>query len=100
MGELLGNPLAEKGSVLTGDDFNNYKNSGIYGVNVSNGQAINLPSGAGLGTLIVFKSPNNSAIGGAPLVQILVEYQAKFIFIRSLWVGVWSQWRKLECVSI
>ena len=82
VGELLGNPLSEKGSVFNGDDLNNYTLSGIYGVNAVGGTITNMPSNTLIGVLIVFKSSRNSASGGYPIVQIYVTYTVESMFIR------------------
>lgn len=101
MGELLGNPLSEKGSVFNGDDLNNYTQSGIYGVNAIGGTITNMPSSTlFIGELIVFKSSRNSASGGYPIVQIYVTYTVESMFIRCQWAGNWYSWRRIQIVQI
>ena len=100
MGELLGNPLTEKGSIFTGDDLNNYTQSGIYGVNAVDGTITNMPSSTLIGELIVFKSSRNSASGGSPIVQIYVTYTIEFMFIRCQWSGKWNSWRRIQIVQV
>lgn len=98
MGGLIGNPLGEKGSILNGADADNYTQSGIYGVNASNGKTTNFPEVAPLGTLVVFKSPKDSANGGSPIVQIMFDYNVGYVSIRIRWVGTWKSWRKLQFI--
>lgn len=100
VGELLGNPLSEKGSVFNGDDLNNYTQSGIYGVNAVGGTITNMPSSTLIGELIVFKSSRNSASGGYPIVQIYVTYTVESMFIRCQWAGNWNSWRRIQIVQV
>ena len=98
VGGLLGNPLSEKGSILSGGDANNYIESGIYGVNAAGGSLTNFPptSGEHLGELIVFKSAKGSAMTGAPILQLYVDYSLSFMSARVKWVNSWGSWKKLQ----
>ena len=98
VGGLLGNPLSEKGSITSGGDANNYIESGIFGVNAAGGSLTNFPptSGEHLGELIVFKSAKGSALTGAPILQLYVDYILSFISVRVKWVNSWGNWKKLQ----
>lgn len=73
-------------------DLNNILTSGFYGIN---GNTSNSPISASEGLLIVFNC-TNSANGGNPIVQILVDSSTSTsCYIRIKWVESWRNWIKL-----
>lgn len=99
MGGLLGNPLGAKGSIGNGGNADDYQVSGIYGVNMADGTSSNFPEVSPLGILIVFKSTENSALGGSPILQIYFDYNIRHIYSRCKWVGKWLSWKEIQLVQ-
>lgn len=96
VGGLLGYPLGEKGSILSGSNADDYTKSGIYAVNSTSGNTTNFPEVSPLGMLIVFKSANNSGMGGTPILQLYLDYSLKHVYLRTKWVNNWYTWKEIS----
>lgn len=96
VGGLLGYPLGEKGSILSGSNADDYTKSGIYAVNSTSGNTTNFPEVSPLGMLIVFKSANNSGMGGTPILQLYLDYYLKHVYLRTKWVNNWYTWKEIS----
>lgn len=86
---LLDNLFQVRGTVLS--DLDNYTSNGIYGIN-RDAYDIGL---CGFGMLIVFSAPD-TANGGSPIVQFIINSD-RVIFTRIKWhVDDWSDWRTIS----
>ena len=86
---LLDNLFQVRGTVLS--DLDNYTSNGIYGIN-RDAYDIGL---CGFGMLIVFSAPD-TANGGSPIVQFIINSDG-VIFTRIKWhVDDWSDWRTIS----
>lgn len=65
--------------------------SGVYGIN----KEITKNTPVAYGSLIVFFTGSNTALGGNPIVQVAVNETASIIKIRSSWLGQWASWKSI-----
>ena len=91
--DLLKDMFQEKGNVTS--DLDNYKTSGIYGINAADYNVGVIT----YGMLIVFSGLKIATGGGGyPIVQIVINayHPAVVMKIRIYWINTWSTWKTIS----